>query len=106
MLAIKWRGKPGHFYNHLALSSAGKECYLRRAIQASSLAESPERVASFLEKVSSLLSPVATKTALSQLGKDLKEADRLRPWDIPFFIHQGQHWKGSEVSCLAQLNTI
>uniref|UniRef100_A0A5K3FQN0 Peptidase_M3 domain-containing protein n=1 Tax=Mesocestoides corti TaxID=53468 RepID=A0A5K3FQN0_MESCO len=76
--------------------AAGKASFLYRAVQPSSLAESPERVERFLKKVSYLLSPIATGTARSQLIKDLPNMDRLRPWDIPFLIHSGQQWIDTE----------
>uniref|UniRef100_A0A0R3WJL2 Bestrophin homolog n=1 Tax=Hydatigena taeniaeformis TaxID=6205 RepID=A0A0R3WJL2_HYDTA len=77
--------------------AAGKKSFLYRAVQQSSLAESPEGVEHFLTTLSTLLSRIATRTALSQLRKDLKPQDeRLRPWDVPFLIHQGQQCGGFE----------
>ncbi|CDS37652.1 mitochondrial intermediate peptidase [Echinococcus multilocularis] len=77
--------------------AAGKKSFLYRAVQQTSLAESPEGVEHFLTTLSTLLTQTATRTALSHLRKDLEpQQDRLRPWDIPFLIHQGQQCGGFE----------
>ncbi|KAL5969210.1 Mitochondrial intermediate peptidase [Taenia solium] len=77
--------------------AAGKKSFLYRAVQQTSLAESPEGVEHFLTTLSALLSRTATRTALSQLGKDLKpQQESLRPWDVPFLIHLGQQCGGFE----------
>ncbi|VDK38354.1 unnamed protein product [Taenia asiatica] len=77
--------------------AAGKKSFLYRAVQQTSLAESPEGVEHFLTTLSTLLSRTATRTALSQLGKDLKpQQESLRPWDVPFLIHLGQQCGGFE----------
>ncbi|VDL86652.1 unnamed protein product, partial [Schistocephalus solidus] len=90
--------------NNMAVS-AGMDSYLRRAIQPSSLAESPERAKAFLEKLASLLSPVAKDTALNYLLPNLpfcsseapitwsagpSQGKRLHPWDIPYLIYCGR----------------
>ncbi|VUZ44727.1 unnamed protein product [Hymenolepis diminuta] len=77
--------------------SAGKESFLYRAVQPTSLAESPEGVEDFLTTLSSLLSPIATRTTRSQLliGLDSKQ-ELVSPWDVPFLIHQGQRWSRFE----------
>ncbi|KAL5108136.1 Mitochondrial intermediate peptidase [Taenia crassiceps] len=77
--------------------AAGKKSFLYRAVQQTSLAESPEGVEHFLTTLSTLLSRTATRTALSQLGKDLgPQQERLQPWDVPFLIHLGQQCSGFE----------
>ncbi|KAL7059786.1 hypothetical protein AAHC03_014039 [Spirometra sp. Aus1] len=91
--------------NNMAIS-AGMDSYLRRAIQPSSLAESPERAKAFLEKLASLLSPVAKDIALNCLLPLLpygspeapitwsagpSQGKRLHPWDIPYLIECGRH---------------
>ncbi|KAM3171603.1 hypothetical protein ACTXT7_016289, partial [Hymenolepis weldensis] len=77
--------------------SAGKESFLYRAVQPTSLAESPKGVEEFLKTLSTLLSPIATETTRSQLlvGLDSKQ-ELVSPWDVPFLIHQGQRWSGFE----------
>lgn len=83
----------------LVYRAAGKKSFLYRAVQQTSLAESPEGVEHFLTTLSTLLSRTATRTALSQLGKDLEpQQERLRPWDVPFLIHLGQQCSGFEVN--------
>lgn len=83
------------------------DSYLQRSVQSSSLAESPERVSIFLNKMGRLMSPVAQSTALNQLAKNLPQDKsdflsigqdkRLHLWDLPYLVRQGQQWKGFEV---------
>lgn len=98
---IEWQSKWWEIWTNLFFRSAGKESFLYRAVQPTSLAESPEGVEEFLTTLSTLLSPIATETTRSQLliGSDSKQ-ELVSPWDVPFLIHQGQRWSGFEVSKL------
>ncbi|VDN12659.1 unnamed protein product [Dibothriocephalus latus] len=99
-----------HSRNTMAVS-AGMDSYLRRAIQPSSLAESPERAKAFLEKLASLLSPLAKDIALSYLLPILpfcspeapipwsagpSQGKRLHAWDIPYLISCGRQKKETQ----------